>query len=268
MAIRYDPALQKEIRRTVSNFNQKIARLERLQNNLYLPTPISIKELKSGVTNRIQLKRKLASLKRFSKRGAEKTIITPGGVSISKYEFEETERNLRRIKSSLTRQINKYGNIRPTVFGVPQSATYSQMGSQQLANLKARRMALDIPSLKNLGKDQFKEITRVIEANLRKERYRKEVFMYNYEDKMLFNLGYYIGYDKDKIAYIKNKLMLLDEKEFVNLFNTEKSIQAIADYYPESTRAYANPQNIKAEVSELYDELYNNIDSIIADYMK
>lgn len=268
MAIRYDVKTQNEIRRVVSNFNQKIARLERLQSNLLLPDTITVKEIKSEVTTRAQLIRKLNSLKRFSKRGAEKTIVTPGGVSISRYELEETERNLRRIKSNLTRQINKYGNIRPTVFGVPQSATYSQMGSQQLANLRARRQALNIPSLRNLGKEQFKEIRRMIEANIRKERYRKEVFMYNYEDKMLFNLGYYVGYDKDKIAYIKSKLMLLDENEFVNLFNTEKAIQAISEYYPESTRTYAKPENIRAEVTELYDELYNNIDSIVADYMK
>ena len=63
-------------------------------------------------------------------------------------------------------------------------------------------------------------------------------------------------------------LRLLDENEFVRLFNTEKAIQAISEYYPESTRTYANPENIKTEVTELYDELYNNIDNIIADYMK
>ena len=267
MAIRYDTKTENEIRRVVSNFNQKIARLERLQDKLQLPDKVTIKGIKSEVTNRAQLKRRLESLKRFSKRGAEKTIVTPGGVSISKYELEETEKSLRRLKASLTRQINKYGNIKPTVFGVKQSATYSQMGSQQLANLKARRSALN-KNLRELTKDAFKEAKRMIEANLRRERYRKELFMYNYEDKMLFNLGYYVGYDKDKIAYIKSKLMLLDENEFLNLFNTEKAIQAIAEYYPESTRGYANPDNIRSEVTELYDELYNNIDRIVADYMK
>ncbi len=267
MAIRYDKGLQSEIRRVVSNFNQKIARLEKLQDNLYLPEKVTVKGILSEVNNRKQLKRKLESLKRFSKRGIEKTVTTPGGVSLSKYELEETERSLRRLKASLTRQINKYGNIKPTVFGVEQSATYAQMGSQQLANLKARRGSLNF-NLKSLGKQAFNEAKRVIEASLRRERYRKELFMYNYEDKMLFNLGYYVGYDKDKIAYIKSKLMLLDENEFLNLFNTEKAIQAIAEYYPESSRGYANPENIKDEVTALYDELYNNIDDIVADYMK
>ena len=267
MAIRYDVKTQNEIRRVVSNFNQKIARLEKLENNLYLPERVTVKGIKSEVTTRAQLKRRLASLKRYSIRGMEKTVVTSGGVSLSKYELEETERSLRRIKSNLTRQINKYGNTRPTVFGVKQSATYSQMGSQQLANLKARRSSLNV-SLRSLSKEAFREAKRMIEANIRRERYRKEVFMYNYEDKMLFNLGYYVGYDKDKIAYIKSKLMLLDENEFVNLFNTEKAIQAISEYYPESTRTYANPENIRTEVTELYDELYNNIDSIVADYMK
>lgn len=267
MAIRYDKRTNEEIRRVVSNFNQKIARLERRQDNLYLPEHITVKEIKSEVTTRSQLKRKLASLQRFSKRGAEQTVVTSGGISISKYELEETSRELRRQKMLLTRRINEYGNIRPTVFGAPQSATYSQMGSQQLANLIARRMGLNVP-IRNINKEKFKEVKRMIEANIRRERYRKEIFMENYSDKMLFNLGYYVGYDKDKIEYIKEKLALLDEDEFVRLFNTEKAIQAIADYYPESTRSYANPDNIRVEVTELYDELYNNIDSIVADYMR
>lgn len=267
MAIRYDKRTNEEIRRVVSNFNQKIARLERRQDNLYLPSHITTKEIKSEVTTRRQLKRKLASLQRFSKRGVEQTVVTSGGISISKYELEETSRELRRQKMFLTRRINEYGNIRPTVFGAPQSATYSQMGSQQLANLEARRMALNI-KLKDISKEKYENIKKLIEANIRKEFYRKEIFMTNYSDKMLFNLGYYVGYDQEKINYIRSKLMLLDEEQFVKLFNTEKAIQAIAEYYPETQRTYAKPEDIKVEVTELYDELYNNIDSIVADYMR
>lgn len=268
MAIRYDKGLQNEIRRVVSNFNQKIARLEKLDENLHLPERTSVKRIKNEATSRRELKKMLASLQRYSKRGIEKTVTTEGGVSLSRYELEETERSLRSIKSVLTRKINKYANIRPKVFGVPQSATYSQMGSQQLANLRARRMSLDVGSLESLTKQGFKELQRKIEINIRRERFRKELFMYNYEDKMLFNLGYYVGYDRDKLEYIRQKLALLDENEFMELFNTEKSIQAISEYYPESTRMYASPDNIRTDVTELYDELYNNIDSIVADYMR
>ena len=268
MAIRYDKGLQKELRSAVSNFNQKIARLEKLDNNLYLPERASVKRIKSEASSRAELKRMIASLRRFSKRGAEATITTSGGVSTSRYELEETTRSLRRVKSYLTRQINKMANIKPTVFGVPQSATYAQMGNESLANLRARRYALEVPDIKKLTKEGLTELQKRIDFNIQKMKYQKEIFMNNYTDKMLLDLGYYVGYDKEKMEIIREKLTKLDEKQFMELFNTDLTIQAIRDYYPESSRAYGNPNYIKDEVSALYDQLYNNIDSMILDYMK
>lgn len=268
MAIRYDKGLQKELRSAVSNFNQKIARLEKLDNNLYLPERASVRRIKSEASSRAELKRMIASLRRYSKRGAEATITTSGGVSTSRYELEETSRNLRRVKSALTRQINKMANIKPTVFGVPQSATYSQMGNEQLANLRARRYSLEVPDIKKLTKEALTELQKRIDFNIQKMKYQREIFMNNYTNKMLLNLGYYVGYDKEKMEIIREKLTKLDEKQFMELFNTDLTIQAIRDYYPESSRAYGNPNYIKDEVTALYDQLYDNIDSMILDYMK
>lgn len=267
MAIRYDKNLQKEIKRTVSNFNQKIARLEKLDKNLLLPERASIKRIKSQATSRAELKRMLASLQRYSARGVEETIETTGGLSISRYEFEETARSLRRVKANLSRQINKLGNTRPTVFGIKQDATYAQMGSEQLANLKARRYSLDFVDLKSATREMYNEVVKKIEFNINKEKYKKEIFMDNFVDKMLLNLGYFVEYDQEKMNYIKEKLTQLDEKEFMELYNTDLTIQAIKDYYPETSRQFAKPDNIREDVSALYDELYKNIDSMIADYM-
>lgn len=268
MAIRYDKGLQKELRSAVANFNQKIARLEKLDNNLHLPERASVRRIKSEASSRAEVKRMIASLRRYSKRGVEKTITTSGGVSTSIYELEETARSLRRVKSYLTRQINKMSNIKPTVFGVPQSATYAQMGNEQLANLRARRMAVDISDLTKLTKEGLTELTKRIDFNIQKMKYQKEIFMDNYTDKMLLDLGYFVGYDNEKMEIIRQKLSKLDEKQFMELFNTDLTIQAIRDYYPESKRAYGNPNYIKDEVSALYDQLYDNIDSMILDYMK
>ena len=58
------------------------------------------------------------------------------------------------------------------------------------------------------------------------------------------------------------------KKVAMELFNTDLTIQAIRDYYPESKRAYGNPNYIKDEVTALYDQLYDNIDSMILDYVK
>ena len=64
MAIRYDKKLDQEINRTIKNFNQKIARLEKQEKEL-LPSKITKKDLKSGVYTRTELQRNLKELQRF-----------------------------------------------------------------------------------------------------------------------------------------------------------------------------------------------------------
>ena len=49
MAIRYDKKINQEINRTIKNFNQKIARLEKQQKDLILPDKITKKALKKAV---------------------------------------------------------------------------------------------------------------------------------------------------------------------------------------------------------------------------
>lgn len=265
MAVRYNKKLNTEINRVVNNFNSKINRLSKKDSTLPLPQKVSIKQLKKEVTNRAELKRYLGKLSRFSERGAEKVIRTSGGVELTKYEIQETRREARRLKASLTRRINQLGNTVPTVFGIKQSATYAQMGLEQLSNLKARRRSLE-KDITMLSKQELKDYQKQLKINKEKEKYRAEQFMTSYTDKMLFDLGYYVGYDKEKIQYIKNKLMELDEQQFLKLFETDEGIRAIKDYYPESHRK--NMEKIRNEVTMLYDQLYSNIDKLVEDYKK
>ena len=66
VAIRYDKKINQEINRTIKNFNQKIARLEKEQRDLILPDKITKKALKESVYTRTELKRKLKELQRYS----------------------------------------------------------------------------------------------------------------------------------------------------------------------------------------------------------
>ena len=59
MAIRYDKKLNAEINRTIRNFNQKIARLEKEEREL-LPSKITKKQIKESVYTRNELNRKLS----------------------------------------------------------------------------------------------------------------------------------------------------------------------------------------------------------------
>lgn len=265
MAIRYDKKLNQEINRTIKNFNQKIARLEKEEREL-LPSKITKKELKESVYTRSELQRKLKELQRFSKRGAENIITTRGGVRLTKYELNEIKRENARVKRNITREINRLKVEKPKIFGKTQASTFSEMGDTDYLNLVARRNALE-KDINKLSREEFERFTKLIEKTGKNQQYMNTVFKENYFE-MLTDLAYYYGYDNDKLNMLKQKLMTLKPNNFLKLFKEDKSIRAILDYYPVVTNSFnaINPDDIREDVINLYNNLIDNIDEIIQDY--
>ena len=265
MAIRYDKKLNQEINRTIKNFNQKIARLEKQDREL-LPSKITKKDLKSGVYTRTELRRKLKELQRFGRRGAEDIIETSGGVRLTQYSYQNLKRENARIKRNITREINRLRVNKPKIFGKTQTSTFSEMGDHDYLNLVARRKALE-KDINKLSRDEFERFTKLIEKTGKNQQYMNSIFKQNYFD-MLTDLGYYFDYDNDKLNILKQKLMNLKPNDFLKLFKEDKSIRAILDYYPIVTNSFnaINPDDIKEDVINLYDNLIDNIDMILQDY--
>ena len=265
MAIRYDKKLNQEINRTIKNFNQKIARLEKQDREL-LPSKITKKDLKNSVYTRTELRRKLKELQRFGTRGAEDIIETRGGARLTKYDYQNIKRENTRIKRNITREINRLKVNKPKVFGKIQSSTFSEMGDSDYLNLVARRKALK-KDINKLSRDELERFTKLIEKTGRSQQYMNSIFKQNYSD-MLTDLAYYFDYDNDKLNMLKQKLMNLKPNDFLKLFKEDKSIRAILDYYPIVTNSFnaINPDDIKEDVVNLYDNLIDNIDDIIKYY--
>ena len=265
MAIRYDKKLNQEINRTIKNFNQKIARLEKQEREL-LPNKITKKDLKSSVYTRTELQRKLKELQRFSVRGAEEVITTSGSVRLTKYELNEIKRENARVKRNITREINRLRVEKPKIFGKKQTSTFSEMGDTDYLNLVARRKALE-KDINKLSREEFERFTKLVEKTGKNQAYMNNVFKENYFE-MLTDLAYYFDYDTDKLNLLRQKLMNLKPNDFLKLFKEDKSVRAILDYYPIVTNSFnaINPDDIKEDVINLYDNLINNIDMIIQDY--
>lgn len=265
MAIRYDKKLNQEINRTIKNFNQKIARLEK-QNRELLPSKITKKDLKSNVYTRTELRRKLKELQRFGTRGAEEVIETSGGARLTRYDYQNIKRENIRIKRNITREINRLKVNKPKIFGKTQTSTFSEMGDTDFLNLVARRKALE-KDINKLSRDELERFIKLIEKTGKNQQYMNSIFKQNYFD-MLTDLAYYFDYDNDKLNMLKQKLMNLKPNDFLKLFKEDKSIRAILDYYPIITNSFnaINPDDIKEDVINLYDNLINNIDMIIQDY--
>lgn len=269
MAIKYNNKLNNEINRVVRNFNAKVKRLERSENDLILPNTISVRELKKDVTNKWELNRKLKELQLYSTKGIERTVTTPGGVTTSEYNLVRLEREQRRLSTKLGKTIKDIEGIRPTVGGVPLDVTYKQMGSQRLANLKARRLNIRSKKIRQLDKESFKSLVKTINATRAKENYLSNIFMDNYIDQMLFKLGYAIDYDKSKLDFIKNNMMRLNTRQFMKMFDKDLLIQSVRDFYPtvHMTDPKSFERNIE-QITEIYDNLYNNIVDIVGNYQK
>ena len=265
MAIRYDKKLNQEINRTIKNFNQKIARLEKQDREL-LPSKITKKELKDNVYTRTELRRKLKELQRFSNRNAEDVITTSGGVRLTQYDYQNIKRENARIKRNITREINRLRVEKPKIFGKLQSSTFSEMGDTEYLNLVARRKALE-KDINKLSKDEFGRFRKLVEKTGKSQQYMNNIFKENYFE-MLTDLAYYFDYDNDKLNLLRQKLMNLKPNDFLKLFKDDKSIRAILDYYPIVTNSFnaIDPDDIKEDVVNLYDNLIDNIDDIIKYY--
>lgn len=265
MAIRYDKRLNQEINRTIKNFNQKIARLEKQEREL-LPSKITKRELKDSVYTRTELRRKLKELQRFSNRGAEDIIATAGGARLTQYDYENIKRENTRLKRNITREINRLRVEKPKIFGKSQSSTFSEMGDTDYLNLLARRKALE-KDINKLSKEELERFIKLVEKTGKSQQYMNIKFKENYFE-MLTDLAYYFDYDNDKLNLLKQKLMKLKPNDFLKLFKDDKSIRAILDYYPVVTNSFnaINPDNIKEDVVNLYDNLIDNIDDIIKYY--
>lgn len=265
MAIRYDKKLNREINRTIKNFNQKIARLEKEQRSL-LPSKITKKQLKESVYTRNELQRKLKELKRFSQRGAEDIVQTSGGVRLTRYELNEIKRENARVKRNVTREINRLKVEKPKVFGKKQTSTYSEMGDTDYLNLLARRKALE-KDVNRLTREEYERFKKLVAKTGKNQQYMNNIFKENYFD-MLTKTAYFFEYDNSKLELLKAKMMSLDSNKFLKLFKEDKSVRAILDYYPVATKTITaiNPADIKEDVKILYDNLIDNIDEILKDY--
>lgn len=264
--VRYTKKLNLDIYNTLRRYNNKIDRLRRKQADYILPQKVTKEDLMESSYTTKELRRQLTNLDRFTRRGAEVSYTTSGGYSISKYEYDYLRREQRRVKRKLDKEIERYQTSAPTVFGKSQGFTFAQMGDSTYLNLKARRTSLE-KDISQMTKQELLQYRKVLYKLGKNRNYLAEGFRDNYLE-ILTDLGYFTGYDGEKLKLLKEKLKSLDPESFYRLYENEKSIKVIRDYYPLFTDFTGKSSDSYVEdIHNLYDELINNIDDIIAPYL-
>ena len=141
------------------------------------------------------------------------------------------------------------------------------MGDSLYLNIKSKREYLE-KDIFNLDKDKFLTFQNVVERLGRSKELSNVLFHENI-DTMINTLAYHIGYDEEKVKILKDKFKELSPENFYKLFQNEKSIKSIIEDYDLITGRVGriDPSIIAENVEDLYDNLINNIDAIIKDYL-
>lgn len=262
MAIRYNKQLNASINSIVRNYNAKIKRLEKVEEELYLPELTSVKEIKESVTSRKELNRMLKDLQRYSERGMEKTIRFASGLKMSKYQSETLKRNLKIAKAKTTREINQFTSSTIKVFGIPQNTPHEY--DESYLNLKAQREKLN-KDISTLNKKELERLQSNIEDVLYSEE-RELQYKENWID-MIDKLSYYGEIDKEKKEEIIKRIKNISPSNFTKLYRNEKSIKAIQELYRDLVRNKSLvDEEITNDIQDVLSNFYSNLDVILKDY--
>ena len=97
MAFKISKSSEQELRRAVNNFNSKIRRLETVDKEIWIPEKENITAIKDRVTNKWELNREIDRLERFTKRNAEELIQNKSGLVLSRWEYENIQKEQKRL---------------------------------------------------------------------------------------------------------------------------------------------------------------------------
>ena len=261
--IRYSKKLNERIYNVINRYNSKIDRLRRKGGSYILPPKVTKQDLMDVSYTRRDLLRRLKNIENFTERGAETTIITKN-YAISLYELEYLKREKARVKRKLTKEIKRYESVAPTINGEKTARTFAQMGDTSYLNTLAKYQMVDV-DIESLTEEQLKDYKKLIYRLGIDKDYLAEGFRANYID-MFTKVGYYVGYPQYKMQQIINLLNTIDAEKFYDLYRTEKSIKAVAEYYYAMIDGKIDPSEIQQEVFNLYDNLLLSLPTILKDY--
>jgi len=132
--IRWTENDNRELTRSVKNFNAKVKRLEEKykdRSDVVIPEKVSVKELRDLVGTRRDLNRELKSLQRFSQRGSEELVEAPkveDNTFLTKWQKTEMNRRAGVINRTRARRKEQIEDIEMTSGGKALGYTRGQFG--------------------------------------------------------------------------------------------------------------------------------------------
>lgn len=266
MAIRYDEKLNKQILKTVRNFNAKVARLE--SEGVALPVEkVSVRQLKKDFTDRRELMSYIRELRKFSQRGVERiAYVDRWGKEYTMYEFKVGGIRQRRAIREAERLLAEARKTHRTEGGEPGPATL--MGTDYTENLEANlsRLKEQRYHQRRLTSEKKASMLRASKKILGSKKYQHAIKSNFFTHLRV--LGHAAGLDDSYIEEIESILKKVPAQDFERMRAAEELINAIETYYPQWKDA--KTPNEKAAIGQsvrpLIVALHDNVTQIVAQY--
>lgn len=277
MAVKISKDYKATIRKSVASYNQKISYYSK-KGYTNLPSKASVKSI-SNLGSRKSINRELKLLSQFNKKTLDPIVINNNLTST--FERKYFNEKVKASKLALKKRIKEIGNMELKTAGKGAGFTYNDRFDLLYGNISSGlnkgkirndKLISNMRKYEKISSTSFKEY-------LKMSKDEKESFMNllaraenpyinpkirdNFIDS-LNDLGYAYGIDNKKLTLIEKKLKGLSVEEFDKVFTQDLAMQKIFDYYyVMKMQLGANAFDNQAEVTDLFDTLYDNIDEIV-----
>ena len=259
--IRWSKSDNKELARVVRNYNAKVKRLaqnpDRLRNETInelnisnetiknaLPELTSVKQLKSLINTRQDLKRELNTLKRFTEKGAEEIVLAPDtkyNVIVTKWQRKEMGIRTAVINKRRKNRLEKLQSTKLTSRGKDLGYTLGDIGMGKIEEVSLKPFNAFTPKMQQRDiKYKWKHI--MLESQ--SDYFDKQD--YAVRDNFLKGLKW--NFDWNDVKELYEHIESMPIHEFLEKFNQEGGTFEWL-YIPE----YEEEQNVISSMEDAYE---------------
>lgn len=260
MGIRFDKAYNEKIRRSVKNFNAKVARAEArgLKN---VPEKITTAGVKDAYQTRADLDRRLKQLDNYNIQKTQ-TIYRVGEdlMRMNQWDYENLIRNksatIRKVEAELNRQ-KKLDSMNKRI--IPSERT--RYLRRSIKNLKIDPTNASAAQLKRMG---------VIIRRYNEGRAETDAQFYENFFDMLWSSVPYVDADEEMVQQIHDMLEQLSPSQLLELYHNEQLVKNIVEDYNKyiDTQGYAITDKEADRKNETLQNLYDALPRLVEKYSK
>lgn len=253
--MRLSPEMNAELRKEVKAFNRKRKRLiEKGVAKSLLPEKASVRALKNAYSDSESLQARIKQMQMLSSKGKirENRKGVKGTDSLFAYRRMETE-NMRQIYE---REIQKTKAMK---------TKYKSAKATHIRTLRAKVKYLSKDPEDMDARGLFQQSSNTLTPEL---LYKKNV---TYKDNYIRKLYDYAGVgevDKEYVDRLVRKLDRVPLEDFYNITKSNPELRDVLDFMLDSPSfkgiKRAKPRYDSDDFAEKFVDLYNNIDSILA----